>query len=402
MSRAWWSGKPGRTAYLAALALILCLARTAYSQNLDPSVTNDRPVLKVNLHSYGFSPSSLEARLPIFVDFTDSNHIAIAWQTYDDPSEARRIKFFDTVAMHLHVLVLDAIAGKKEVLQDWPAPARDSRFVAQNDGKFITCIEGTLRLYSSNVELLRTMQTDDPRNCLRQFEGSPGISPARNWMLAVKCNNRTECAVALLNSKNLETEFHYVDNRRIADLSDHWFIATDFPSEQIFVRKFDEPWKPFRSPWLDELQNASIQPRNRPHPVPFFVGDEILLVENSREMAVLDVHGIVLLQGKMPENRRYGPPARSTAGKRFAIVEQQMRGVSNDFWDVSAFPADERVVVFDLSRREAIFAVRVNGNSPWPLSKSHKNKIALSPKGDLLAILSDNILSVYQIPKIQE
>jgi hypothetical protein len=78
-----------------------------------------------------------------------------------------------------------------------------------------------------------------------------------------------------------------------------------------------------------------------------------------------------------------------------------MRGVTSDFWDLSAFPADDRVVVFDLARRQAIFAVQVEGNSPWPPFQEHKNRMALSPNGDLLAILSDDVLHIYQLPKIQ-
>jgi hypothetical protein len=224
MSRRWSLSKIERTVFPAAVALISCLAPPADSQDRDRALTKDQAALKINLRKYDFHASSIDARLPIFVDFTDSNHIAMAWQTYDHPAEARRTKFFDAVAVHLHVLVLDTIAGKKEAL---------------------------------------------------------------------------------------------------------------------------------------------------------------------------------LLQARLPENGRFGPAARASANGRFATAEQRMRGVTSDFWDLSAFPADDRVVVFDLVRRQAIFAVKVDGNSPWPPFHQHKNRIALSQNGDLLAILSDEVLNIYPLPKIQ-
>jgi hypothetical protein len=390
-----------RTVTLAAMALISCLAPPADSQDRGRALTKDQAVLKINLRKFDFNASSRDARLPIFVDFTDSNHIAIAWQTYDHPAEAERTKFFDTVAMHLHVLVLDTITGK-EALQEWPAPARGSRFLGQKDGKFITCIAGTWRLYSPSFELLRSVQTDNTKSCRLQPGASPGISPARSWVLNANCSSRAECPLRLLNSESLETKFADVQHRPVADLSDHWLVSVDSPSRQLFVRKFDEPWRRLQSPWLDEPRGASTERPGHAPPVPLFVGDENLLVRTGREMAVLDIDGTVLLAARMPENRRFGPAARASAHGRFAIVEQRMRGVTSDFWDLSAFPADDRVVVFDLARRQAIFAVQVEGNSPWPPFEEHTNRIALSQNGDLLAILSDDVLNVYPLPTDQQ
>jgi hypothetical protein len=401
MSRQWSLSKIERTVFLAAIVLVSCLGPPADSQDLDPASAKNQAALKINLRKYDFNASSIDARLPIFVDFTDSNHVAIAWQTYDNPAEARRTKFLDAVAGHLHVLVLDTIAGKKEALGEWPAPAPGVRFLGQKDGKFMTSIEGTWRLYSPSLTLLRSVHTDDTKNCPRQLEGSPGISPARDWVLHAKYNSRAGGPLSLLNSESLETKFRDVERRQVADLSDHWLVAADSSSRQLFVRKFNEPWRPLQSPWLDEPEGASTEIRGHAHSVPFFVGDESLLVETGREMAVLDIDGTVLLQARLPENGRFGAAARSSANGRFAIVEQRMRGVTSDFWDLSAFPADDRVVVFDLARRQAIFAVKVDGNSPWPPFQQHKNRIALSQNGELLAILSDDVLNIYQLPKIQ-
>jgi hypothetical protein len=63
------------------------------------------------------------------------------------------------------------------------------------------------------------------------------------------------------------------------------------------------------------------------------------------------------------------------------------------------FVADYRVVVYDLGQRTAVYVRKVRGGSPWiPPFEEHRNRIALSPDGTLLAILDDGVVDVYQLP----
>ena len=100
----------------------------------------------------------------------------------------------------------------------------------------------------------------------------------------------------------------------------------------------------------------------------------------------------------MPSKYSFGSKATSAGGERFAIIEAKMRGVTNEVLDMYAFPSEDRVVVYSLHERTAIYACKVKGTSPWPPWIEHRNRLALSPDGALLAVLDDGILEVYQLP----
>ncbi len=62
----------------------------AQSQDFDLSLSKDRPLLEVDLGKFGYDTSSSTKRLPKFIDFTDSNRIALGWLTFDDPTVAEK------------------------------------------------------------------------------------------------------------------------------------------------------------------------------------------------------------------------------------------------------------------------------------------------------------------------
>lgn len=115
-------------------------------------------------------------------------------------------------------------------------------------------------------------------------------------------------------------------------------------------------------------------------------------------MAVVTVEGALLFRTSLPSKYSFGTKAISAGGGRFAIIETKMRGVTNEVLDMYAFPSDDHVVVYSLHEQRAIYARKVEGNSPWPPWIGHTNRQALSPDGTLLAILDDGILKVYQLP----
>jgi hypothetical protein len=154
----------------------------------------------------------------------------------------------------------------------------------------------------------------------------------------------------------------------------------------------DEPWRTFHPDGFDKQMN-DFKPKS-----PFFLNDGVLVIEAGNEMAVADVSGEVLFQVRLPKKRSFGRPVRSTGGERFAIMENRQRGLTYEPFDMYAFPSNDRVVVYSIPDRLAIYAVGVKGKSPWAPSEAHRNYLALSPDGALLAVVTDGLLKVYQLP----
>ncbi len=131
---------------------------------------------------------------------------------------------------------------------------------------------------------------------------------------------------------------------------------------------------------------------------PLFVNDRTLVIEAGNEMAVVEVDGKVLFQVGLPKKRSFGKPVRSSGGERFAIIEDRLRGLTNETLDMYAFPSNDRVVVYSIPDRRAIYAIKVKGESPWTPWVIHRNQVALSTDGNLLALVADGILKVYRLP----
>jgi len=161
-----------RPVLLMVLSAALLFAAPARSQNLDPSLSTDSSLLEINLHELGYDTSRGNPRLPQFVDFTDSNHIALAWLTFDDPSVARHMKFYEARPAQLHALIPNAKTGQRENYHEWATPSQPVHFAAENDGRLLTCTGATWRLFSPTFELWRSRELPGPDTCLNAFFAS--------------------------------------------------------------------------------------------------------------------------------------------------------------------------------------------------------------------------------------
>jgi hypothetical protein len=116
------------------------------------------------------------------------------------------------------------------------------------------------------------------------------------------------------------------------------------------------------------------------------------------KMSVATVDGTQKFQVELPKNRSFGGVATSIGGERFAVIENRQRGVTSAPLDMYAFPSNDRAVVYSITDRRAIYAVRVRGISPWTPWEDHVNQLAVSADGTLLAVITDGTLRVYQLP----
>ncbi|MGC1616740.1 MAG: hypothetical protein WA736_18840, partial [Candidatus Acidiferrum sp.] len=338
--------------------------------------------------------SSSTKRLPKFVDFTSVNQLALSWLTFDDPSVAQDTGPLTARPAHLHVLVLDALTGRKQGLQKWSTPSTPVRFLGVRDGKFLTCTGNVLRLFSPSFEVIREENLPSERACLNPFWSKAwGLSPSRRYLL-LSSPLPQGYQNTLFDIEKFTAVANWPEKLRINDISDHWLVAYCGQQGEVCIRGMDQSWQPFRTNGLDKQMN-DFKLKS-----PLFINDETLVIEAGNEMAVVEVDGKVLFQVGLAKKRSFGEPVRSGGGERFATIENRLRGLTNETLDMYAFPSNDRIVVYSIPDRRAIYAVKVKGASPWAPWEIHRNQVALSPDGVLLAVVSDRVLKVYRLPDL--
>jgi hypothetical protein len=390
----WRSAEFGtkNTAALLFALLAFVFPHRVHSQDSDPSLSKDAPVLQVDLGKFGYDTSSGTKRLPKSVDFTSVDQLALSWLTFDDPSVAQNTGPLTARPAHLHVLVLDARTGRKQGMQEWSTPSTPVRFLGLRSGRFLTCTGNVLRLFSPSFEVIKEEILSSDRTCFTPFlsEGW-GLTPSRRYLLLSSYSARNY-QNTLFDIETFTSIDNWTEEQPTHDLSDHWQIAYCGRQGGVCIRRMDQPWQPFQTNGLDrQMKDFKLK-------FPIFVNDETLVIKAGNEMAVVGVDGKVLFQVGLPQKRSFGRLVRSSGGERFAIIENRLRGLTNETLDMYAFPSNDRIVVYSIPDRRAIYAVKVKGTSPWVPWAIHGNQMALSSDGVLLAVVSDGVLKVYRLP----
>jgi hypothetical protein len=353
-------------------------------QDPESALSKDHPLLEVDLRNLGYKTFEGEKHLLTFVDFTDINRLAVAWLTLDAPAVAKKTGPRTPEPAHLHVFVLDAKTGQKQGSQEWSTPSYPVGFLGVYDGKFLVCTGNVLRLFSASFESIRERHLPNDHDCR-------SISPNRQLLLLSSYASGTSHQNTLLDVGTFAAVTEWTEKERTYDISSHWLLGGCGKPLKICIRGIDQSWRPFQRVGMDQqfedFRNKSA----------FFVNDGTIVVEAWHEMAVATVDGALLFRVIL-KHRSFGWTLASGGGERFAVIENRQRGITWPGLDMYAFPSNDRVVVYSVPDRRAIYAVKVKGTSPWSPWESHVNQLALSPDGTLLAVVSDEVLKVYRLP----
>jgi hypothetical protein len=391
----------GACVVLAATA-IACAAAASQLAPL-PEPTTDRPLIEVDLHKFGYRDENARnvdkagTTRKRFLDFTDNNSLIWAWWTLDTAIVySKKGPFPPLQPQTFHAFVLDAKTGVDKAKQEWPTEKAPIWLIPVRDGKLITCDKDKIHLYSMGFEHLKELELPEPGDCwgvssLR--EG--GRSPSRRSILISNFSDpanqlRVLDTVTFSLSSTLEGDTSLTP----MSISDLWFIKKCGKQTDICIRMWDEPWHAVQFTGMSEPFKVSFLLQ------PAFVNEDTVAVFDENTLTFAKAEGAMVFQEKLPKGHMFSSylPAASRESDRFAVMETRQRGITYDIFDMSAYQANDEIVVFSLSERRAIFVLKVNGDSPWPPFTSHHNTFALSPDGNLLAVVSDGILRVYKLP----
>jgi hypothetical protein len=387
--------RPGQPDLIKRVALIFVGVATVFlgrveSQALEPVLSTNRPLLEVNLGKYGYKVPHNYWPLGNPLVFTDSVHIVWAWVTLDDEKTSGGLK---PVPAHLHILVLDAKTGQKLGLQEWATPSVPVWFLGLRDGRFLTLTGDVVRLLSPNFEIIHEETLASDPACLNApIRCGLTLFASRRFLLFSRYQHVSTYLNRLIDSESFAPVVTWSDDLPVSTMSDHWLVAYCGQRGEICIREFGKPWQSFQTKAMKkEMKDIH---RKEMH----FSSDDTLVVTAWSKMAVAKIDGTDLFQVALAKNRSFGEVVTSVGGERFAVVENRERGLTIEPLDMYAFPSAERVVVYSIPDRRAIYALKVKGASPWPPYESHVNQFALSPGGNLLAVVSDGVLKVYRLP----
>lgn len=376
----------GKVLGLGLIVAAPLVSAQAQSQNFEPAFSKDRPLLETDLREYGYKPGLSGRSDFLSLDFTDSKHLIFGWTTLDDPDVDRKKGLLTLVPSHLHAVLLDAHTGQKQTVREWPTPTFYAGVDAVQDGHLVICTGNEIRLLSRDFEVIREDELPSSSQCFGHE-----FSPSKRT-LTIRSGPVLDYQNSLLDVKTFSPLSSWTKEVRTVHFTDSLLVGTCSPDFAVCIRTFDQPWGPFHFDGMDQ------QMKDYRNKFAFFINDSTLGIIALREMAVVTVDGKLLFRVNLPNKWSFGKPVMSRGGERFALIENKLRGLRNEGLDMYPFPSNDHAVVYSLPDRRAIYTLKVNGTSPWAPWVMHKNQMALSPDGALLAIVDDGILKVYQLP----
>ncbi|HEY4839000.1 MAG TPA: hypothetical protein VIH72_10345 [Candidatus Acidoferrales bacterium] len=350
--------------FAVILAVTVMAGAHASPQKSDKlAPTKDSPTSETDLRKFGYvEPAANGADKPgitvgSIVGFSASNAIIFAWTTRDsgirrDPKGTA----LSTGNGQLHAIVLDMTTRQETAKQDWPLPTPWAARSVISNGELAACIDKKIELFSERLEKLAEMELPAPDTCasIRYLVGSGYSSSEKSFVMFL--GDASSRRVEELDANTLRVNSIHEDVVQI--------IATTNNQN--------------RPPAYKEILHPN--------------GDTTLTIEQGG-MTAATPGGSVLFRTKLPANRRYGEMSSGT--ERFAIMEEKMKGIDSSFLDMAKFPSDDEIVVYDISEKRAIFALKVSGVFDWP---PHIAAFAIAPDGKRLAVVSGGVLRIYDLP----
>ena len=376
-----------------------CLLPISKAQTNQP-LSQHPPIWSVEPKKVGYSLSTyryFRATIGgdrVKIQFLDDRRLALAWLTPDE-IPAKPIGPATNVPSHLHLAILDAHTGQQTASHEWPCSSVGVNLAYTASGQWLLSSDQTITLYSSLFDEVRDLDN------VRTERSHTFVSPSGRTFLSRVSDSHGTWRSQLRDSATFDVLDSWNDGRVAKahlTYSDHFILAQVSGSSNVqrfYLRKVGGDWNPYSISVFDSQPPGEIGYG--------FVNDSTIAGFAGGRLALQTVEGIELFNSTLPEAGLYlsswSTTATSTQGERFAVILDRSRGLSNRSLDLYPLQSQDRVVVYSISKRSAIYSVKVKGISPW-LYQTHApwNVIAISPDGQLLGVVSDEGVRVYILP----
>lgn len=323
--------------------------------------------------------------------FSDHGVLIATFLTQQDVSTlARRDQPSDPLPLRLHAAFLDVVTGKVQAKRDWYSAHPAGGIIVVGEGKFVVFTPAVVSLYSPNLELVKEFKLSSEQQ-------------SHVWDFHSSLTGK----VILVEYHYPEAKYQWLDTDTLLPQSASW-------SESLPVLSVsdDKEITSFRDTYIKakgtNIFEAIIQPRNGAERTvcrefageagscwtPYFVSNDVLALWMPHELSVVPrTGGDALLKATFRYDEWLGSRLYPSAdGKRFAVTVSAQKGGSS-LLDIGFHSVLKHIVVYDLPSGRAIYTLDARQQKIKDVSG-----VALSPDGSLMAILTDGIVEVYQLP----
>jgi hypothetical protein len=334
----------------------------------------------MDLRTYGYKSHMRGYRDHWSVAFVDNEYLVVSWTTFDDPEVGRKTGYLTAAPSHLHAIILNARSGQRTTVREWATSTHFSSIRPVANGEFLICTGNAIRLLSHDFDLVRELTLSRFGPCTANEVSPSGKS------FSIDSGLSKQVQRTVMKTESFSPVTTWSNEASGVYFSDTYLVGNCVPNGELCARKFDTSWLPI-----------TFHTADRPTRAQSFLDDSTLVLKTGNGLAVVTTDGNPLFHVNLGSKQSIGETSVSSGGQRFAVVQMRRRGVTNEGLDMYAFASDDRVLVYSVPERKAIYARKVKGTSPWPFFTEHRNRIAVSSDGALLAVFDDGLLSVYQL-----
>ncbi|SPE44294.1 hypothetical protein SBA7_320061 [Candidatus Sulfotelmatobacter sp. SbA7] len=355
------------------------------------------PVWRIDLRSVGFTGLAPKQETwglhfrPNPLCFADQQVLVATFITRENVTAlARRDQPDDPLPLRLHGTFLDASTGKVQASREWPITRPRGGIVATGGGGFAVLVPAGLASYSPSRELLKDLKlSSEQQSHLWDIHSSP---TGKSFLMEY---HYPEASFQWVDANSLQPQPAWGESMPGVSISDSeltitrdTYIKSKGYISEVLVRSRDGPWRAI----------CRVEPgMGEGCGIPQFVSNKVLALWLPHELKVASTDGEVLSAISLAEDDWIGRPLYPSAnGERFAMTVWAHKGGST-LLDISYHRMLKRIVVYDIPSGHPIYTFEAKKRQSKDVSG-----VAVSPDGSLLAILTDGVLEVYQLPSSRD
>jgi len=350
------------------------------------------PIWRLDLRSVGFTGFEPKQETwglhlrPNPLCFSDSKVLIATFITREEVTTlARRKRTAEPLPLRLHGIFMDADAGKVEATKEWPITRPRGGIIAAGDGKFAVVAPALIALHSPSLELVKDLKLSSVQQSdLWDFHSSPSgksivaeYHTPEAYFQWIDTNSLTPRPVSI------DTVLFSISDNEVAVRHNPYVKPQGF-LEEVLIRTGDDPWRTICYVPAGRVGNCG-----RPQ---FLSNDVLALLMPHRFSLLPRTGGDEFSKVSFPDDEWLDRPFYpSSDGKRFAVTVWKHEGGSA-FFDVSSHSVLKRIVVYDIPKRQEVYAFDAKS-----LNVKSASGVALSPDGSRLALLTEGVVQVYQL-----
>jgi len=353
------------------------------------------PIWTIDLRSVGFTgfaPKQEQWGIhlkPNPLCFVDNKTLIATFVTREEITTlARRDQPSETSPLRLHAVFLDPEVGIVLATKEWPVTRPRGGVIATGAGRFAVLTPAMIALYSPSRELLKDLKfSSAEQSDLWDLHSSPsGKSIVAEYHTPEAYFQRIDTNTLTRRPTSIPTVVFSISDEDVAIARNPYVQSKGFLDE-VLVQTADGPWQPICSAPSGQAGNCG-QPE-------FVSNNVVALLTPHGFNLVPKAGGDPLLRVAFHDDDWLGHPLYPSAdGARFAATVWAHKGGS-EFFDIGSQSVLKRVVVYDIPSRQAVYTLDAKQQKMRNVSG-----IALSPDGSLLAVSTEGLVRVYQLPEV--